>query len=826
MQRNNQLELAYNFVQYTDRNIFLTGKAGTGKTTFLHNLKKTSLKRMAIVAPTGVAAINAGGVTIHSFFQMPFGPYISQSLSPDAGPAFMSKQRHMKFHKEKINILKSLDLLVIDEISMVRADLLDGIDEVLRRYRDHSKPFGGVQLLMIGDLHQLSPVVKDEDWKILQPYYSNLYFFSSHALQKTAHVSIELKHIYRQSDTHFINLLNCIRENRIDHDVLTRLNSRYLPDFKAQDEEGYITLTTHNNTAREINEVRLTEIPKTSHRFRATVINDFPEYSYPTGLDLELKIGAQVMFVKNDSSRERLFYNGKIGKISRFDDETIYVKCPGESWEIAVTPAEWQNISYELNNETKEIEEKVVGSFSQYPLKLAWAITIHKSQGLTFEKAIIDAQSSFAHGQVYVALSRCKTFEGMVLRSPIAFNSVRTDGTVSAYTRQADENAPGEQDLLTSKATFQKSLLRELFDFGAIKTRFFHLKKAVEDNDSSLSPALNLELNEIKINAEAAVYSVAEKFTRQLHHLFTEGGLPEEDEGLQERIKKGSDYFIEKTEHILFSPASRLVIESDNKNVLKVLSEALANLKKELFIKLSVMKAASAGFNTMTYLKTKANAEIDFTTAESTKPAARTAVPKDTAHPDLYNKLRSWRNELASENNVPAYIVLPQKALAELVSKLPSGFAELETVKGIGKQKVQQYGKAILTIIAEYCEENNIQQTPLNLSLKEEKSKPDTKKISFDLYKEGKSTDEIALERGLTQSTIEGHLAHFIGTGEIDVYNIVAKEKVGIITEFFQEKRPASLTEAKHALGDDISYSELRAVMKHLQFNSEFQDIV
>ncbi len=296
MQQNSQLELAFDFVQYTDKNIFLTGKAGTGKTTFLHQLKNTSLKRMAVVAPTGVAAINAGGVTINSFFQLPFGPYI---------PGNTAKTEHKRFSKEKINLIKSLDLLVIDEISMVRADTLDHIDEVLRRFKDHKKPFGGVQLLMIGDLHQLSPVVKDEDWAILKSYYPNLFFFSSKALMATQPVSIELKHIYRQVDSNFIDLLNSVRQNQIDENVLKKLNQRYIPDFNPGDEEGYITLTTHNKSAQEINEGKLKELNSPVHTFNAVIQDDFPEYSYPTVAELELKKGAQVMFVKNDPSRER-----------------------------------------------------------------------------------------------------------------------------------------------------------------------------------------------------------------------------------------------------------------------------------------------------------------------------------------------------------------------------------------------------------------------------------------------------------------------------------------------------------------------------------------
>ncbi|WP_256012871.1 HRDC domain-containing protein [Desertivirga xinjiangensis] len=717
MQKNDQLVLAYNFVQFTDKNIFLTGKAGTGKTTFLHNLKKDSLKRMVIVAPTGVAAINAGGVTIHSFFQLPFGPFIAQELDGSKREG-NNAQRNRKFNRDKINVIQSLDLLVIDEISMVRADLLDGIDEVLRRYKNHSKPFGGVQLLMIGDLHQLSPVIKEDDWKLLKDYYPNLYFFSSKALQKAQPVCIELKHIYRQSDTHFIDLLNRVRQNQIDAQVLQHLNQRYIPDFNPSDEEGYITLTSHNNTAQQINEIRLSGIKASTQRFTAVIHKEFPEYNYPTVVNLDLKVGAQVMFVKNDPSREKQFYNGKIGKVTKIENDIIFVKCPGEFWEIEVTPAEWENIKYELNAETKEVEEKVAGTFIQYPLKLAWAITIHKSQGLTFEKAIIDASSSFAHGQVYVALSRCKSFEGMVLRSPLALNSIKTDGTVFAFSQKADENAPGEKQLLQSKFEFQRSLLFELFDFTLIKSRFFYCNRLVEENDHILAASVKNELTGIKETAEKNVYTVADTFNRELHRLLGSSEMPEENHELQDRLKKASVYFADKVEAI-YSTSVKIVVETDNKTVRKSITDALDNLKKETFIKLSGLKLCASGFKTMSYLKNKANAELDYSNVlvkEEMAPKPKT--PRGVAHHELYVSLKHWRDDLAIQNNVPVYLVLPSKVLTQLVQELPSNNAGLEKIKGIGKQKVRQFGKEILEIIADYCEKNSIKQEAVQLTVK------------------------------------------------------------------------------------------------------------
>jgi ATP-dependent exoDNAse (exonuclease V) alpha subunit len=403
---NPQLQMAYNFLELTNQNVFLTGKAGTGKTTFLQNLKRNSPKRMVVLAPTGVAAINAGGATIHSFFQMPFGPHIPElTLVQDEKNG---DRAIFKLNKMKIDIIRTLDLLIIDEISMVRADLLDGIDEVLRRYRNTTRPFGGVQLLMIGDLQQLAPVVKDDEWNILKAYYETAFFFSSRALRKTSYITVELKHIYRQSDRFFIDILNQIRNNRVSQETFIELNKRYIPGFTPNEKDGYITLTTHNYQSNELNQFRLGQIAEKAFVPKATVEGNFPVHAYPTELELELKKGAQVMFVKNDPSPEKLYYNGKIGKITHIEDEIVYVNCPGDTDEIPVGRAEWQNTSYTIDNETKEIKETIEGTFVQYPLKLAWAITIHKSQGLTFEKVVIDAAQAFSHGQVYVALSRCK----------------------------------------------------------------------------------------------------------------------------------------------------------------------------------------------------------------------------------------------------------------------------------------------------------------------------------------------------------------------------------------------------------------------------------
>ncbi len=825
MQQNPQLDLANNFVQHTNRNIFLTGKAGTGKTTFLHQLKKTSHKRMAVVAPTGVAAINAGGVTIHSLFQLPFGPYIPNQENIDRNAQFKKQ-----FNREKINLIKSLDLLVIDEISMVRADILDAMDEVLRRYRNRSKPFGGVQLLMIGDLHQLSPVAKNEEWQLLKPYYDTLYFFSSRALKQTPLVNIELKHIYRQADASFIDLLNAIRENRITQQVLEDLNRRFVPDFKPDEADGYITLTTHNNSAQRLNEQKLTAIKEASHHFKAVIQGDFPEYAYPTVFDLELKIGAQVMFVKNDSSRDKLFYNGKIGKVVRIVDEVIYVKCAADEDEIGVGPMVWQNIKYALNASTKEVDENTVGSFTQYPLRLAWAITIHKSQGLTFEKAIIDAEDAFTHGQVYVALSRCKTLEGMVLSSPLKSKSVITDQTVATYTIESERNAPTENSLAEAKKTFQQVLLLELFDFNPIKYKFFALLKVAEEYDHLLVGKFAETLHQIKADAEKQIYAVADKFQHELNQLVQQPHLPENHEVLQERIKKASTYFVSKLEPMLLLPLQNLAVETDNKAIRKVVLAALNGLKQEAIIKFQVIKEASAnGFVALAYLQNKANAAIDFSvvSAEKNNTSTQSSKPESDLEkynfPDLFNALRSWRNRLAEEKNMPAYVILHQKVLDNLVEKLPSTLVELEMIKGIGKSKVEQYGEEILAYINAYCKNKNIARTPFNTDFISEKvAKPnvktDTKQLSFNLFKSGKTIAEIAAERSLTIGTIENHLLCFVELDELEITQIFPQETINKIQDYFSKNQPENSTEVKTALGDDVSYSAIRAVGKQLNY--------
>jgi len=817
-QSNPQLELAFDFLQYTNQNIFLTGKAGTGKTTFLRNLKKLSPKRMVVVAPTGVAAINAGGVTIHSFFQMSFGPQIP--VDPDqqrqvAVPVDGNVAAGIKrFSREKINIIRSLDLLVIDEISMVRADILDGIDEVLRRYKNRYKAFGGVQLLMIGDLQQLAPVVKDDDWAILKPYYDTCFFFSSHALKRSKFMGIELNHIFRQSDQQFIDLLNKVRENRLDEATLQELNKRYIPGFNPEEKEGYITLTTHNYQSQQINDLKLGALKTKSYHFKAKVEGEFPEYSYPTDPELELKVGAQVMFVKNDT--EKRFYNGKIGKIAGIDDDRIDVLCPGETFPIEVERAEWQNSKYTLNETTQEIDEDVIGTFTQFPLKLAWAITIHKSQGLTFEKAIIDARASFAHGQVYVALSRCRTLEGLVLSSPIAGFSVKNDTTVIQFSDDVERNQPGAAELEQSRKDYVQQLLSELFDFKPLLRQIHYLQKLWEEHSAQLLGTLKTQLDSMTIPLQTEMINVAQKFENQLRQLIATTPNAEENQQLQERVKKASEYFSGRLDQVIGQPFSKATFDTDNKAIRKSFNDAADKLRKEIQTKKVCLELCKTGFNIKTYLETKSKSAIEI--PEAGYKGSSAGSSGFTMHPEFYSRLKMWRDEKAESLNVEVRRVLPQKTLHEIVQTLPATKAELKAVKGMGGTRMQQFGKEILGMVISYRREKGL-ELPIGAEKEAEKAGLSTQETSFELFKSGKTIPEVAAERGMAVSTIEGHLAHFVGTGELNIDQVVEPQKTNAIMEYLEKHPTRQITDIRTRLDNKFTYSEIRFVLKYLEAN-------
>lgn len=809
-QKNPELELALNFVEKTDRNIFLTGKAGTGKTTFLHKIKTESNKRLVVVAPTGVAAINAKGVTIHSFFQMPFGPIIPG----------VEKKSKFRFGKVKIDIIRSLDLLIIDEISMVRADLLDGIDQVLRRYKNRNKVFGGVQVLMIGDLQQLAPVVKPYEWQMLSAHYKTMYFFSSHAFQKANPVSIELKHIYRQADENFIKILNEVRNDKLSDTSAKILNQRYQPDFTPKKDDGYITLTTHNNRANAINEAELNKISLNKHYYSAKIKGKFNEHAYPTKEKLELKIGAQVMFIKNDSSYEKRYYNGKIGTVTKLEKDTVWVKCKDDDEIIETIPEIWENVVYAINNETKEIKEEIAGSFSQIPLRLAWAITIHKSQGLTFDKAIIDAEASFAHGQTYVALSRCKTLEGIILKTKITNNAIINDSKVVDFTNEVEENLPNAKDLSNSQKAYQLNVMDDLFNYQAFLYPIQRLIKIYYENKTSFRGNILEPLNIIKDNGIVKLMQVATSFKNQLVGLSETITNPEEDKTVQERIHKGIHYFIEHTLEHLKKPFDDITFSTDNKTVKKDFTKQLDNFEDLLSTKLTCLWGLSKGFSTSKYLELRAKAVLEkteTTTSSSKKKGKKRAEVVDTEHPILFEQLRELRRITANEMNCPPFQVFTQITLFELCAYFPKTPKELLKINGMGKIRVEKHGEDILKIINKYVSENEVAaKEVVYVDAPESKdTKPkevSTKQHSLNLFKSGKSIKEIAEERELTVNTISNHLISFIPTGEIKITDIMPMKKYEELKKIVQKTKYESLSELKNKIDAKFTYAELRLV--------------
>ena len=838
MENNPELQLAWQFIENTGTHLFLTGKAGTGKTTFLRRLREQSPKRMVVLAPTGIAAINAGGVTIHSFFQLSFAPFV-----PDT--TLNSAQIHYRINKEKRNIIRSMDLLVIDEISMVRADLLDAVDATLRRYRDREKPFGGVQLLMIGDLQQLAPVVKDSEWEMLRHYYETPYFFASRALRETTYMTIELEKVYRQSDTFFLSLLNKIRENKADDEVLNELNKRYQRDFQPPKEEGYIRLTTHNNQAQRINDRELASLPGKAYSFRAEVKDDFPEYSYPADEVLTIKEGAQIMFLKNDVSSEKRYYNGMIGEVVTVNETGMFVRGKDSEHEFQLLQEEWGNYKYVLNEETKEITEEIAGVFRQYPIRLAWAITIHKSQGLTFERAIIDARNSFAHGQTYVALSRCKTLDGMVLESPLRREAIISDSVVDNFTKAVERNKPGNKQLNDMQKAYFFDLLSDLFNFYSIEQAYKRLLRMMDEDLYRLFPKQLAEYKALEPHMKERIVEVARRFRNQYTRLINESEDYAGNQELQERIRSGAGYFRKELEPVraLFDKTN---MPLDNRELRKQLNERLQTLDDALCIKESLLDTVcTSTFTVSDYLKQKAKVMLSLEEDSSTSASSsrvpgekrerkeraassrsgkvKVDVPTDILHPELYRALAEWRTEKTREASVPAYVIMQQKALMGIVNLLPDTPAALEAIPYFGAKGVEKYGLEILGIVRKYMKENQVERPEVKeifISAKEHKKdkkkeekkelKKDTKIVSYEMFCQGMSIEEIAKARDLVTGTIAGHLEQYVRSGKIKVEQVVKAENLAKIRKYLEEHEYMGMFAIKAALGDDVSYADIK----------------
>ena len=718
MEKNKEIQLAWDFVEKTGVNIFLTGKAGTGKTTFLRELKTRSPKRMVVLAPTGIAAINAGGVTIHSFFQLPLSPYIP-------GASFSANGNKMyQFSNIKRNIIRTLDLIVIDEISMVRADLLDAVDSVMRRYRDRDKPFGGAQLLLIGDLQQLPPVVKENEWQMLKEYYDTPYFFSSTALKQSTYYTINLQTVYRQQDKAFIDILNNIRTCSLEQATFDALNRRYIPNFEPPKGSDFIRLTTHNRQAQSINDCELNRLDSEEYTYKAEVTGTFPETSYPADPDLTLKVGAQVMFIKNDQFGQ--YYNGMLGEVVLADEKELSVKSKETGGIINLSPTEWANSKYTLDPETREITEKIEGTFRQFPLRLAWAITIHKSQGMTFSHAFIDASHSFANGQAYVALSRCKSLEGMVLSQPLSYNAIISDRTIDEFTNRANANHPSNNDLSALEEAYIGQLLDELFNLRKLSEAIEMTERTLLEFYISKDSEIASEYEQLRnIIAEARI--VAGKFANQYHSL-----IGKDNALLQERIRKGCEYFLN-----VLNPITTLIdksfLNSKNQIAKERLSDRLTTLKDEVKL-----------------------------------------------------KFKLWEYESREDTIFTPSDYLHNKALAIIGETL-----------GTKKEKSKKSEK----------KEKKVKE-----------KKTPTAEITYNLYANGKTIDEIAAERGMTKETVIGHLATNIKQGKIDVKKLVPANHIKRISDCVaQYPKLVLLREIREKVGEDIPYKDIHLVLASIK---------
>jgi len=752
---NPDFQLAARFVNQTGRSVFLTGKAGTGKTTFLQFIRENTFKKLAVVAPTGVAAINAGGTTMHSFFQLPFGPYVptpqygwnaGHSGTTDPNSLFAN----IRFSANKRELLQELELLIIDEISMVRADMLDAVDAILRHFRQQPlAPFGGVQVIYIGDLFQLPPVISQEEWQLLKEYYNSPFFFDAKVIREQPPIYIELKKIYRQQDAVFIDILHNIRNNRATPRDLEKLHDHYQPDFMPPKDSSYITLTSHNARAEYINQAELGRLHGKLHAFEATVTGDFNDKAYPAEKTLQLKEGAQIMLIKNDKGESRRYFNGKIGTIKKVG-EKITIQFPNEPDDLVLEKETWKNIRYQYNRETDKIEEEELGTFSQYPIRLAWAITIHKSQGLTFDKAVIDAGQSFAPGQVYVALSRLRSIDGLVLQSRIIPSSISTDPRVIGYT----ESRMSDREVLThlqeEQHTYIHQTLQRTFDWSRL-TASLQDDHAAYDHRQIPVKIKAITLSVAWLEKIVQQQETAQKFSRQLDLLLysaQEDGYRQ----LQQRMQAAAAYFIQSLEEHHLQPLQQHIeevrIQKKTKKYLAELLELKAMLtrkKQQLEEALQMVDGLQKGLDTTQLLSGLQEARKN---REAPPPTETATTPPQAA------------------------------TTAAATPATPTSGKSAKTPKG------------------------------------------ETHRISLHLYKAGIPVTEIAARRNLAVTTVEGHLASFIPTGEIDIKELVPEDKMETIRTTFSELGNTTLNALKAKLGDQYSFGEIRAVLTFIRTES------
>lgn len=817
---NTSFSTAAAFINNSRQAVFLTGKAGTGKTTFLKYIKENTPKNCAIVAPTGVAAINAGGTTIHSFFQLPFSPYIP--FGNFNGSNEVAVDKHSLFNKIKLSterkeVMQQLELLIIDEISMVRADVLDAIDTVLRAVRSRfDLPFGGVQVLYIGDLYQLPPVVKEEEWALLREYYDSPFFFSSLAVKDQNPVYIELQHVYRQSDAGFIALLNQVRNNQMDTEGYQLLQSRFNQPVLVKET---ITLTTHNYKADVINNSEMEKLPGKEFIFRAIIEGDFPDRMFPVEEELKLKEGAQVMFIKNDMEKIRRYFNGKIGRVSKITDDKIFVliQTDAKEQEIEVKKDSWKNIKYSVDKRKQHIEEEELGSFTHYPLKLAWAITIHKSQGLTFDHVIIDAEKAFAPGQVYVALSRCRTLDGIVLNSRIAHNSLRSDERIVAFSSR--QTNPQRQELLLKNASrsYQEEILLELTDFKSMHRHAEKLKEFFIQQ-----PAFGKKSVEWATDISTAFTNYAKHgstFGLQLQALFNPEILPENNPALKDRFVKAAGWFATELS-IIKEQLKKVPAVTDNRQVAMDFFSKVSALYQPLAERLFLLEFCRSGFSAAALQQQKAAFEKEKYPVNIYSGAG--TQNEGAAQHNLQSQLRAKRNQLAVEKNTAVYLVCSSEALEQMANYLPQTEKDLEKIKGLGRARIKQYGKEFLILITAYCEFFELESRMHELEAAAPKKKrepsakkPDTKLVTFDLFQQGKNPAEIASIRNLSIGTIEGHLEEFVKNGSIEINRLLQPEDQHRISKALAEGI-TGYAQVKEAL-PQYTYGQIRWVAAALE---------
>ncbi len=684
-------DFAKDIILNTDTTLFVTGRAGTGKTTLLRYVAESSQKNTVVVAPTGIAAINAGGVTIHSFFKLPFAPFIPSVI--EAKKLIAGQKMRTEFR----SVIRSVDMIIIDEVSMLRADILDAIDVVLRHYRNSKFPFGGVQMVFFGDMYQLPPVCVNDEWFILKDYYSTPYFFSAKVFEKQEIVCLELDKIFRQKDADFVEILNQVRNNNISKENFNRLNDRYNPDFDLENNQDFVVLTTHNAVSDDINESRLIDIDSKTFIFDAAIKGDFPEYLYPVEQQIVLKKGARVMFTANDHiNPERLYYNGKMGTVVELEDNNVYVICDGEDDPILVNYETWENNTFSYNRKENSVDVKTIGTFTQLPLRLAWAITIHKSQGLTFQKVAIDAANSFTSGQVYVALSRCTSLDGIVLLSPINSNSIMVDSRIQRFSKNNFN-----EDLLPDFVNRKKrdtlcNMLIKLFSFNLLEVAVLDLKGYVTEFRADFSDYTPQMVENI-LSIVQDLSDVGTRFAVQLRKITNANDFSL----LNSRVNDAKKYFLQRLETLEkamdITNVSTKKKERANK-FSKFLNEVNKNLQETLFF----LKNLDDDISVEQFYMLRHEfvvEKVNYNVYEEEKEDANEQTVDSELIAVIYSKLMAWRNNLAKELDIPSYLIFKKDTIMEMAQKMPDTKDKLLKINGVGKVKAGKYGQECIDII-------------------------------------------------------------------------------------------------------------------------------